>query len=207
MGLGYLTEQTPLTTLALPLLKVPLRAPHLGASDTAGPHPGPRGPLPSPPTSLLFSWFKSQITPFWHQPLPDPPQNVWPPAALPCPLAGTWNASLHRPLHFRSGLRPLPTNWRPLGGGLGYPLPSSSSNSPGRSSYLLQDQGMMPIAKGSSQLPRALPSTHSRTLWPSKNEEILGKEARRATVLALVLELTHAVLLGRLLLRPQFLLG
>lgn len=55
----------------------------------------------------LFSQLKSQITPLWHQPLSDPPPSTSSSVALPCPLAGAWNACLCRSLHCRSGLQPL----------------------------------------------------------------------------------------------------
>ena len=57
MGLGYLTEQTPLTShKALPLLKVPLWEPYLGAPRTAGLHPGPEM---APPLPTHISPFQS----------------------------------------------------------------------------------------------------------------------------------------------------
>lgn len=126
-----------------------------------------RWPLPSPPTSLLFSQFKSQITPFWHQPLPEPLQNFWLPAALPCPLAGAWNASLHRssPLQVRTqaSANQLEASWV---GALVTSSPPVARTLQGDQATWLQDQRVMPIAKGCSQLPRALPSTPLKDIMP-----------------------------------------
>lgn len=72
--LWALTRQTPHTSQALPLLKVPapgLMPEYPAHSHTARLHPGPS--LPFPPTpDLLLSQLKSQITAAWHQLLSDP---------------------------------------------------------------------------------------------------------------------------------------